>query len=195
MSARSRVSRVSSEFAERARPGRSKRGRRRSAAAMPAVFIGAVLAMPWSGCETPGDLNSLVDRLTHPSSSSGDTPESGGVESASSDADGVVNGTTDSSGDSVAAATDGSGGESQNPNDDLTATGDDTDDTPPVGTYVPGRLLVKFRNVAAEHAQRALDQSGARVRGEIPSIGVKIVELPEQASEMAHLQAFRQRPE
>jgi thermitase len=72
-------------------------------------------------------------------------------------------------------------------------SGSDTgDDSPEAGTYVPGRLLLKFRAGASKADQdRVLAHAtGARVAGEIPQIGVKIVELPPNASETAQMRAF-----
>jgi len=63
------------------------------------------------------------------------------------------------------------------------------------GDYVAKRLLVKFRDVTDTEINDALGAAQAHVAGEIPGIGVKIVELPPQASETAQMRAFRQRPE
>ncbi|MCX7993889.1 MAG: S8 family serine peptidase [Fimbriimonadales bacterium] len=62
--------------------------------------------------------------------------------------------------------------------------------------YVPGRLLVKFRaDISATQAQGIVHASGARIVGEIPRIGVKVIQLPPRASEMAYARAFGQRRE
>jgi thermitase len=62
--------------------------------------------------------------------------------------------------------------------------------------YVPGRLLVKFRSdVPSVRVQSIINNTGARVTGEIPRIGVKILQLPRNASEMAAARAFGQHRE
>jgi thermitase len=79
---------------------------------------------------------------------------------------------------------------------DLEAFGFEAASLPDGPDFVPGRLLVKFREGTPEAAQQAaLAAAGAHVRGEIPQIGVKILELPAQASETARLRAFKNRPE
>jgi thermitase len=61
-------------------------------------------------------------------------------------------------------------------------------------SFVPGRLLVRFRDsVPANEARTAIQSVQARSIGEIPGIGVYIVELPPNASEVAFQNAFRQR--
>ncbi len=58
--------------------------------------------------------------------------------------------------------------------------------------FVPGRLLVKFREEAsALHSRHILSGFGARKTGEIPGIGVQIVGLPHGANERAFMQAFK----
>ena len=62
--------------------------------------------------------------------------------------------------------------------------------------FVPHRLLVKFKpGVAEEHAQRVLHEHGAKQTSSIPQIGVRILELPEQADERAQAKALSARPE
>lgn len=62
--------------------------------------------------------------------------------------------------------------------------------------FVPGRVLVKFRsNIGRDHAQQVIAGLGARDAAEIPNIGVHILDLPYQASEMAFVHAFEKRPE
>jgi thermitase len=62
------------------------------------------------------------------------------------------------------------------------------------GRFVPGRLLVRFHDsVPANQAIAAIQSLRARSVGEIPGIGVRIVELPTNASEVAFQNAFRQR--
>lgn len=62
--------------------------------------------------------------------------------------------------------------------------------------YVPGRILVKFRSdVPSVRIQSIISGVAARVIGEIPRIGVKILQLPPNASEMAMARAFGQRSE
>lgn len=63
-------------------------------------------------------------------------------------------------------------------------------------SYVPGRLLVKFRsNVSAAQAQSIINASGARVVGQIPRIGVRVLQLPPNANVVAAARALRQRAE
>ena len=58
--------------------------------------------------------------------------------------------------------------------------------------FVPGRLLVKFREeTVALRGRDILSGFGARKTGEIPGIGVQIVGLPYGANERAFLQAFK----
>ncbi len=64
------------------------------------------------------------------------------------------------------------------------------------GQFVRGRLLVKFRDgVPAERGQHMMAEIGGRKSGEIPQIGVSIVELPENASEVAFARIMQSRPE
>ncbi len=79
--------------------------------------------------------------------------------------------------------------------DGTTDTETASEEEPQAPAFVPGRLLVKFREVAREHVDRGLTLANARISGEIRGIDVKIVELPPEDSETAHLAAFRQRPE
>jgi len=60
--------------------------------------------------------------------------------------------------------------------------------------FVPGRVLVKFRdNVGLDHARQIVAALGAREAGELPGIGVMVLDLPEQADEagFAHALAAR----
>jgi hypothetical protein len=62
--------------------------------------------------------------------------------------------------------------------------------------FVRGRLLVKFRpEVTAEQAPAFVAGFQARISGELPRIGVQMIELPPQASERVYLNAFKARPE
>ena len=62
---------------------------------------------------------------------------------------------------------------------------------PRVGTFVPNRLLVKFKpGTSQTDEQRALVAANARVASEIPHTGVKIVNLPAGVSETAQARAF-----
>jgi subtilisin family serine protease len=64
------------------------------------------------------------------------------------------------------------------------------------GEFVEGRVLVKFREgIGADHARQIIAALGTRDAGEIPRIGVHILDLPYQASEMAFAHAFESRPE
>lgn len=66
----------------------------------------------------------------------------------------------------------------------------------PPPPHVRGRLLVKFRdNVTANNARGVLAAFQAREEAELPGIGVKILSLPENASETALERAFRNRAE
>ncbi|MHC4676211.1 MAG: Ig-like domain-containing protein [Planctomycetota bacterium] len=65
-----------------------------------------------------------------------------------------------------------------------------------VPDFVPGRLLVKFKpGVNPKGEQAVLAAKNARRVGSIPQIGVRIIELPENANEKAHLAVFRGRRE
>lgn len=62
--------------------------------------------------------------------------------------------------------------------------------------FVPGRLLVQFRpDVPAQQVRALIAAARANDAGEIPQIGVHILQLPPQASEIAAARAFAQRPE
>jgi thermitase len=62
--------------------------------------------------------------------------------------------------------------------------------------FVPGRLLVKFRqDISQDHARQIIAALGARDADEIPETGVHVLDLPSQASEVAFLRAFKARPE
>src|SRR4030095_2278947 len=59
---------------------------------------------------------------------------------------------------------------------------------------VPGRGLVKFKShIAADQARQVIAALGARDADEIPGIGVHILDLPSQASEVAFANAFKAR--
>src|SRR6267154_1928701 len=61
---------------------------------------------------------------------------------------------------------------------------------------MPGRILVRFKEGVTESVkERILSGHGARVKNEISHIGVRILELPPNASEKAQAQAFRQHDE
>lgn len=63
-------------------------------------------------------------------------------------------------------------------------------------SFVPGRLLVKFRaGVTPNRARGVLDSAGASDRGEIPRTGVHILRLPAQADEAALQNAFSHHPD
>lgn len=62
-------------------------------------------------------------------------------------------------------------------------------------TYATGRLLVKFRDLPEAAVRNAAAAENTALAGEIPGIGVRVLQLPPQASEMAALRAFRQRPD
>jgi subtilisin family serine protease len=60
--------------------------------------------------------------------------------------------------------------------------------------FVPGRVLVKFRDgVGLDHARQIVAALGAREADELPGIGVMVLDLPEQADEaaFAHVLAAR----
>ncbi|HJQ71168.1 MAG TPA: S8 family serine peptidase [Blastocatellia bacterium] len=58
--------------------------------------------------------------------------------------------------------------------------------------FVPGRLLVKFRDeTPASRGREILSGLGARKTGSVPGTGVQIVELPFGANERAFAQAFK----
>jgi subtilisin family serine protease len=67
---------------------------------------------------------------------------------------------------------------------------------PPPTQFVPGRVLVKFRDhIMSDHARNIIAALGARDADEMPSIGVHILDLPEQADEAGFAQAMAHRPE
>jgi thermitase len=66
----------------------------------------------------------------------------------------------------------------------------------PMNRFVRGRVLVGFYDdILPDHARNIIAALGARDAGEIPDIGVHILDLPYQANEMAFAQAFEGRPE
>src|SRR5436190_815379 len=63
-------------------------------------------------------------------------------------------------------------------------------------SFVPGRLLVKFSPRATQNQVRGLLASaGARSVGQIPQLGVHVIQLPDEADEVALANAFNRRPE
>ena len=67
---------------------------------------------------------------------------------------------------------------------------------PEEGPFVPGRVLVKFRsNIGLNHARQIVAALGAREAGALTATGVLILDLPEQASEVAFAHALASRPE
>jgi len=62
--------------------------------------------------------------------------------------------------------------------------------------FVPGRILVKFRpELSPAQVQSIVAAAGARIAGQIPRIGVLVLQLPPNASEVAYARAFGQRRE
>lgn len=62
--------------------------------------------------------------------------------------------------------------------------------------FVARRLLIKFKGgIGSERAQAVLQSLQTRSTGQIPGLGIHIVELPEQASEVAFQRAFAERAE
>ena len=65
-----------------------------------------------------------------------------------------------------------------------------------VEAFVPGRVLVKFReHIMPDHARNIIAALGARDADEIHGLGIHILDLPEQADEGGFAQAMAQRPE
>src|SRR5215207_6482293 len=66
----------------------------------------------------------------------------------------------------------------------------------PAESFVPGRILLKFRAGTSEaHARGLLASYGARTASRIPGIDVHAVELPPTAVEEHFVQSFRAFPE
>jgi thermitase len=62
--------------------------------------------------------------------------------------------------------------------------------------FVPGRILVKFRpETAVDHRRQVIAALGTRPEGELPLIGVHLLDLPDQANEVAFIKAFASKPE
>jgi len=62
--------------------------------------------------------------------------------------------------------------------------------------FVPGRVLVKFReNVGLDHARQIVAALGVREDGVLPATGVLVLSLPEQADEAAFANALASRPD
>ena len=63
-------------------------------------------------------------------------------------------------------------------------------------SFVPGRVLVKFRsNVGLDHARQIVAALGAREDGVLPATGVLVLNLPEQADEAGFANAMAARPD
>ena len=63
-------------------------------------------------------------------------------------------------------------------------------------SFVPGRVLVKFReNVGLDHARQIVAALGVREDGVLPATGVLVLDLPEQADEAAFANALASRPD
>src|SRR6185503_9912354 len=63
-------------------------------------------------------------------------------------------------------------------------------------SFVPGRVLVKFRsNVGLDHARQIVAALGVREDGILPATGVLVLDLPEQADEAAFANALASRPD
>src|ERR1044071_10314748 len=64
------------------------------------------------------------------------------------------------------------------------------------GRFVPGRVLVKFRdNVGLDHARQIVAALGARDADALPGIGVMVLDLPTETDEAGFAKAMSQRPE
>jgi thermitase len=62
--------------------------------------------------------------------------------------------------------------------------------------FVPGRVLVKFRsNIGLDHARQIVAGLGARDADEMPQIGLFVLDLPDQADEVAFANALQHQPE
>lgn len=62
--------------------------------------------------------------------------------------------------------------------------------------FVPGRVLVKFRSgTSAGRVRELVASHGARDKGEIGATGVRVLQLPEQASEDAAMRVFQSMPD
>src|SRR5690349_19435230 len=62
--------------------------------------------------------------------------------------------------------------------------------------FVPGRVLVKFRdNVGLDHARQIVAALGGREADLLPQLGLFVLDLPDQADEVVFANAFRHRPE
>jgi len=63
-------------------------------------------------------------------------------------------------------------------------------------SFVPGRVLVKFRsNVGLDHARQIVAALGVREDGVLPATGVLVLSLPEQADEAGFANAMAARPD
>ena len=63
-------------------------------------------------------------------------------------------------------------------------------------SFVPGRVLVRFRSdVSSYGAYRRVAESNAWSRGELPALGVHVVELPETGNEEEYVKRFLSMPE
>ena len=67
---------------------------------------------------------------------------------------------------------------------------------PPPPDYVPGQLLVKFRDtVSAERIEEILSDEGAAILKPVGSTGVYLIQLPEGADVMESVDRFSSFPE
>jgi len=63
-------------------------------------------------------------------------------------------------------------------------------------TFVPGRVLVKFRsNVGLDHARQIVASLGAREVETLPATGILVLDLPDQADEAGFANALAARPD
>src|ERR1051325_1792820 len=71
-----------------------------------------------------------------------------------------------------------------------------TPGTPADEAFVPGRVLVKFReNVGLDHARQIVAALGVREDGVLPATGVLVLSLPDQVDEAGFANALASRPD
>lgn len=76
------------------------------------------------------------------------------------------------------------------------ASSDVNDENKEMIKFVPRQILVKFNEgVSKDAKEKILKETRARIKYEIPKIGVKVIELPNEADERALLNVFKSKKE
>lgn len=64
----------------------------------------------------------------------------------------------------------------------------------PAQSHVKGQIIVKFKSTASiEDIEDAVDQSNGKIKKSLHGVGLRVIELPTNANEKAHLNVFKNR--